>query len=59
MGADRKLVYGGDNLKLFYVVPKPGETKDLPARTLDLPTTWKIDGKEIPTPRADCRAVVA
>ena len=59
MDGDRKLVFGGDNLKMFYVVPKPGETRDLPARTLDLPTYWKIDGKEIAGPRADRRAALA
>ena len=59
MDEERKLVFGADNLKLFYVVPKPGETRDLPARTLDLPTHWKIDGKEIAAPRADRRAVLA
>lgn len=53
MDGDRKLVFGGDNLKMFYVVPKPGETRDLPARTLDLPTCWKIDGEEIAGTRAD------
>jgi ABC-type polysaccharide/polyol phosphate transport system ATPase subunit len=59
MDEDRKLVFGADNLKLFYVVPKPGETRDLPARTLDLPTYWRIDGKEIAGPRADRRTNVA
>jgi hypothetical protein len=47
MDEDRKLVFGGENLKLFYVIPTPGETRDLPARTLNLPTQWKMDGKEI------------
>jgi lipopolysaccharide transport system ATP-binding protein len=59
MDSENKLVFGGDNLKLFYVVPKPGEVRDLPARTLDLPTYWKMDGKEIAAPRADRRAMLA
>ena len=59
MDENRKLVFGGENLKLFYVVPVPGETRDLPARTLDLPTRWKIDGREIGSSRADRRAVLA
>jgi lipopolysaccharide transport system ATP-binding protein len=57
MDGENKLVFGGDNLKLFYVVPKPGETRDLPARTLDLPTRWKVDGMEINTPSERCGAV--
>jgi lipopolysaccharide transport system ATP-binding protein len=47
MDDNRKLVFGGENLKLFYVIPTAGETRDLPARTLNLPTQWKMDGKEI------------
>jgi hypothetical protein len=59
MDENRKLVFGGENLKLFYVVPTPGETRDLPARMLDLPTGWKIDGKDIAAPRTDRRTNVA
>jgi lipopolysaccharide transport system ATP-binding protein len=57
MDHENKLVFGGDNLKLFYVVPKPGEARDLPARTLDLPTRWRVDGMEINNPSERCGAV--
>jgi lipopolysaccharide transport system ATP-binding protein len=47
LDGNRKVVFAGENLKMFYVVPQPGEPEDLPARTLNLPTEWKVDSKQV------------
>jgi ABC-type polysaccharide/polyol phosphate transport system ATPase subunit len=41
---NRRLLFAGESLKTFSVSPPPFEVREPPARRLNLPTRWQLDG---------------
>lgn len=41
-----RLILAGETLKIFHVLPLPGEAKQPPLRNIHVPTNWLIDERE-------------